>query len=59
MIGFMDLTEYRYEECTDCNGSGNDVKKRKRKCPVCGGSGKVGICIVCNKRVCTCHPGCM
>ena len=42
----LDLVSRR---CPDCLGSGRDRKKKKRKCPVCGGTGYVGWCPKCDK----------
>ena len=41
-----------YMLCTNCRGKKVDPKKRKRKCPVCRGSGMdTTRCDKCNKRV--------
>ncbi len=45
-MGRMDLESVR---CRDCGGKGRDRKKKKRKCPVCGGTGRVGQCPKCKK----------
>ena len=52
---FLDPRSYVYIDCEVCKGSGKDQKKRKRKCPKCGGSGKSPICKDCMKSICTCY----
>jgi DnaJ-class molecular chaperone len=56
---FMDATDYRRIDCTECNGTGKDIKNRKRDCKICHGSGKSDICVECEKPICICHPNWM
>jgi DnaJ-class molecular chaperone len=49
MIGRLDVV--KKGTCTTCAGKGTDPKKRKRKCPTCGGHGKQYICSTCDNEM--------
>lgn len=46
MEGRFDI---EYVDCTHCNKSGKDPKKRKRKCPICNGMKKQASCGTCGE----------